>query len=654
MAEKTASVKLGLKNKGFVDGLKDASRKGDDTAKGLGKSFSTHLSAGMRGGLDSVKQGFSSLKTFVAGLGIFAGLPGLKDQVVHAVKMESNYRHLAYAIKSGTGEAIKWQTIQKSIQQTGVQWGQDTGELFESYKGLFEATGNAKFAEQSMKSIGIAATATGESVHDLTELTGTLNENFGLTADEVPDALAQIFALSKQGGVGFADLAAKLGVVGSSATAAGLEGKEGLSKILGMLNLTDGKTKNFKSGLKAVSDLVDTLGNKSTRAKPLAALGIVGDVKGDVTDVIGKILQKTGGKKANLEKGFGGEQLKFLVGLGETYSKAFDGTTGDVKTKTAAAMAAYQDALTQAGKSTLSGADLQKQAAEEMESPEKQMASSLARIEQAFARPEITAAIGKLAKSLPILADAVAKVVGFAVDNPAAAAAAGAGALFLKGALTEGIMGAFSSGSTGAAATIAKAIGGSASPFAAALGPLMGPIGLALGASLGIMLIASMHEAQKEQEKRTAQAKEAAKVLDADRQRINEQLRNSGIDTSPLAGLGAGQAGRMTDNQDSHDKVMEAMALERGKAGGDMLAAGNKMRDKYGWTLPGAPQASGAGPTSTVDPNAGKTPARAQPASNDIMQLAGTVLQVRVTNAKDIGNGTPATTLSPGYIVKGG
>ena len=37
-------------------------------------------------------------------------------------------------------------------------------------------------------------------------------------------------------------------------------------------------------------------------------------------------------------------------------------------------------------------------------------ASSLARIEQAFARPEITAAIGKLAKSLPVLAAFAAAV----------------------------------------------------------------------------------------------------------------------------------------------------------------------------------------------------------------------------------------------------
>lgn len=656
MAEKAASVKLGLKNKGFVDGLKDAKNKGTAEAQALGRSFSQHLSAGMRGGLASVKQGFSSLKTFVAGLGLFAGLPGLKDQVMHAVQMEGKYRHLAFAIRAGTGEAVRWQSIQKAIGDTAVQWGQDTDDLLGTYKELFEATGDAKFAEASMKSIGMAATATGESIQDLTGLTGVLNENFGLTADEVPDALAQIFALSKQGGVGFGDLAAKLGVVGSSATAAGLDGKEGLSKILAMLNLTDGKTKNFKAGLKAVSDLVETLGNKTTRAKPLAQLGITGNVKGDVTDVIGQILQKTKGQKGQLEKAFGGEQLKFLVGLGDTYSKAFESTQGDVKTKTAAALAAYNEALTQAGKSTMTGADLQKQAAEEMLSPEKQMASSLARIEQAFARPEITAAVTKLAKHLPALAEAAAQAIGWIADNPMAAGGLAVGGLFAKGAMTEGIMGAFSSGGTSAASAIAKAVAGSAPGFASGLAPLMGPIGLALGASLGIMLAASIADAKRDQEKRTAQAKEAAQVLDADRQRAQEALRQQGIETSPFAGLDKKSAGQMTANQDERDNLELAMAMERARQQKADLAMGNKLANKHGFAGPGELAASGAGPNASVDANAGRGPQRAVPASNTVDQLVGKVLQVNVINAKDIGGNTTGvqTTLAPGYIPKGG
>ncbi len=85
-------------------------------------------------------------------------------------------------------------------------------------------------------------------------------------------------------------------------------------------------------------------------------------VKGDATDVLGSILKKTGGNKDKLGIAFQGEQLKLVEDLGKTYATAFKETPGDIKTKGAAALAAYREKLEQASKTQLSSADIQTRA----------------------------------------------------------------------------------------------------------------------------------------------------------------------------------------------------------------------------------------------------------------------------------------------------
>src|SRR5262249_23946005 len=128
--------------------------------------------------------------------------------------------------------------------------------------------------------------------------------------------------------------------------------------------------------------------------------------------------------------------------------------------------------LEQAGRSQLSGADLQKQAAEEMGSAEKQIAVAMTKLEETFSRPELITAVTKLANMLPGLADSFEKLVKFASDNPVGAVGAGAAALgakgFLEGAVGAVIRGAFTSGASTAAPTLAGAISGAGPGLAGA------------------------------------------------------------------------------------------------------------------------------------------------------------------------------------------
>jgi hypothetical protein len=666
MGDRSASIKIGLKAQGYVSGLRDIKGQTDRTARDLGSSLKNGMNAGFRGAFESIKSGFQAIKTFVGGLGLFAGVIGIKEQVGHAIRMEANYRKLAFAIRSGTGEAIKWRDIQQDVHGLALETGQSTEELTQGYSTLFKEVGKAAFARSGIRSIATAATATGESIETLTAITGVLNEKFGVTAAELPDTLAAVVSLGNKGGVTVEQMAERLGVVGASAKAAGLEGQQGFAKVVALLNVADKANGSLKKGIAAVSGVIDTLGNKAERNKVLMRVGLnPSKVKGDATDILGQIIKRTGGNKDKLGIAFQGEQLKLVEDLGKTYATAFKETQGDIKTKGAAALAAYRDKLDQAGKSQLDGADLQKQAASEMESSEKQVAVAMTKLEQTFSKPELLGAVTKLANMLPGLADGFEKLVTFATENPLGAAAGGVAALgakgFAEGAIGAVIRGAFTSGATAAAPTLASAISGAGPGLAGAFGGALGPIGLALGAGVAAMVITAQRDAIKWEAERRGAGREAFSALDADRQKINETLRQSGVHVDPLAGLAPSFARRTTANKAEGDAVEQAIADARLRPQGATVdqTTFERLRAKYG--MPGTAPPTGAAATSVAGPNQSTSPLagvpqRTTPASQSLEQLLGRELRVRVVNPQEIGGagaaggGTSASAPKPGWM----
>src|SRR5262249_44600211 len=145
------------------------------------------------------------------------------------------------------------------------------------------------------------------------------------------------------GGITMDQMSEKLGVVAASAKGAGLEGQAGFTKVVALLNVADKSTGSLKKGIAAVSGIIDTMGNKTEKAKVLYKLGLnPARVKGDATQVLKEIVQRTRGNKDRLGVAFQGEQLKLVSDLGRTYATTFKETKGDIKAKGAAAMKALE------------------------------------------------------------------------------------------------------------------------------------------------------------------------------------------------------------------------------------------------------------------------------------------------------------------------
>lgn len=678
MADKAASIKVNLKGdqaKSEIRGLKDDTKR---AAGEMGSALQGALSTGLKGGTDALKGAFSSIKSVVMSIGGLVGGLGVAEITKQALESNSKFGDLSFGIRSAGGSMQDVAAIQKQLQKGALDTAQDSFKMVDAFEGLRRETGSIDFARGAIDTVATAARGAHKELGAMGGVAGTLNEKFGITAAELPDALADVVGLSEKGGVSFEDMGEKLGLIGAYAKEAGLSGRAGFQQMVGMLNLADNANGSFKKGIAGVGGLLEQLGGTVGKAKIGAALGISGkDLSGNIEQQIGAIMKATKGQKSGLEKAFGGEQLKLLVDLGKTYGAAFDSTKGDVKTKTAAALDAVRGAFTDASKSTLTYADLQKEAAAEMNEAPQKLAQAKEKLLQAFASDKVQAAVNKIIDKLPALADFIAKIVGMVADSPVAAGAAAIGGTFAKGAIESVIVGAFKSGAAAAAPSLSGALAGGAGPFASALGPLMGPIGLALGASLGIMLIASMHQAKLDQEKRDAEAKDAQRMLKGKAGPMGGAYQvagaleaATGIEFDPNTAISDDTAGRATGNQDQRDKVMEERLMAKAGRNADMMKFGNKLAANHPeWFLtesnaqgvsPSAstgPLISGSQPSSSSSKSSG--PSAGDLAAANANALAGKKLQVFVTNAKDIGGGggagggpTGGGFVVPGFVVR--
>ena len=544
--EREAGVRLTLKKDGFKSGIKDAENDVKSSATGMQRALKAGLSEGIKGGKEALSSFLSTVKSGPSAPAGLGGVRGGAEMIRGALDTEAAFKKISSQIKYGTGEVVNFRSMMDLAKGSATKWGKDINELSAAMSGIYSETGDKDFMAGAVDIIATTSRGAKEEIGTLGEISGTLNEKFGITTDELGDTLAAVISLGNRGGVSVQELSGSLSGIGAIAKEAGLQGKDGFEKMVGLMNIADDGGKNVRKNMSMLSGLLETLGSKADRTKAFMKLGIdPSAAKGDVTDMIGQILKKTGGNKDKLSVAFGGTQLAFLVSLGEKYASAFSQTEGNVKSKTDAALAAYQNAIAEASQSHLTYANIQDDAAKAMEGGKARMEAAMEKMKAAFMRPEITDAIGKLAEALPMLADVVASVVGFVAEHPILGAAGVAGGVAAKGALEAGLSaalkaafdkggkgaadvigGALKSAAPGVAQTIAGAGMGLGGTFALALG------GAAVVAALSYTLTTAILNAKAEADAKKYE--EAGKTTLADAKRKMTESGASGGDATDV------------------------------------------------------------------------------------------------------------------------
>lgn len=526
MAERRTGVRLDLTNSGFTSKMAEARRTAQDFIRSVDdiggaaerssrktSGFFSAMKAGASGARGALSEFGGHLKQTLTLAATLGGSISIGAAANEARTLSASYKDLAFSIRMGTGEAMSANQVQGDVTAVADRWKRSNREVQKSYSDIFQETNNLEFSKKAIDSVAKAANASGKSVDTLSNIAGTLNEKFGIGASDIDDSMATILELGNKGGASLEDMGAKLGIVGASAKMLGMSGRTGLQQVVGMLNIADDATGSFKKSLAATTALFEGLADPDRAKNIQKALGVnILDKGGSMRqDAIERILAKTKGKKEELAKVFGGEELKLLVALGQNFSKAFDETKGDVKTKTAAAIEAYRHALTDAGKATFTGADMTKEAADRNNDAQRNMQDAMNKFVAAFEKPEMIHAMDQLAAAAPKVAKVFGALVEFATKHPVLAGAGAIGAVAAKGALTgmvtkvgEGVM-------EGAGEKLAKAA--AAHPNWAMAG---GVLGAAAAGLIAFQITKHLAEASlKEDEMRLSDLDEASSTVES-------------------------------------------------------------------------------------------------------------------------------------------
>lgn len=442
MSDHDASLRLNLQAAGMLSTLQQLEKQAGGVAAGI-----EHIGDEAKKSekkihpfLGSAQKGLGAAKTATLELGramgslaqqalSLGGALSFGAGVKTAVDLQAHYKDMAFAIRTGTGEAMRWEEVQKTVEGTAGKWKRSNEEVAHSFDEIFRETNNLEFAKKATEAAAKAATASGKPLQLLGNIAMELSDKFGVAGGDIEEALATIVGTNK-----VEEFGASMDRMGAAARSLGLTGKDGLAQFVGMLEASGGATKDLKKAIAGLSGVMETLEDPEKAKAIEKELGVkLKKADGSMTDgAIEEVLKATGGQKEELVKVFSGDALKIMSEYGRIYSKAFDESTGTFKERSDAAMDEFHKTLKAAVKKP---ADLDAAAEDRLKDPKARLQEAMNKVTSAFSQPKMLAAIDKMADKLPAIADALAHLLDFALDHPLLA---GVGMVAAKPAMAFG------------------------------------------------------------------------------------------------------------------------------------------------------------------------------------------------------------------------
>jgi hypothetical protein len=468
----------------------------------MGKGLSKGLSKGVSSMTKSLGNTVRGITGQLKGALTFGGVLGGGALVKEALEAQSLYRDIAFSLEKIPGNLVTWQDIQKKIDADVDATHQKANMLSEAFHEIFRATGDFKYSSAAISDVGLAATASGEEVSSLATAAQLMSRKFGIGVGDIKEGLVSFLQLTGAGGKSIDELTGRFAVMAGEAAAAGMQGTEGLRQLLGLLiNLDSTIGEKADPGLKALFQTMKSGSVQLKRVQDLSKMKFNPDVSG-----LEKIKQMLTTKKgrAAAEMVFTADARQVFDVLAKPFDDAFKKAQDRGESRAEAikeGLSAFDKALEKSSTVTWNWSDVQKKASDRMKGdPALKLQDSINKVIQAFSKPKMIKAIDRVADKLPILAEKLAELISWIVDNPWKAVGAGIGlklsagfasgfasqiAKSLGGTLKDAIAGAIK-GSSGS---------GSLAGAAGASGGVLGAVSAVAGAGLaGVAAGTVLHE----------------------------------------------------------------------------------------------------------------------------------------------------------------
>lgn len=422
MASREASLKVTLQPASFQAGLRRMGTMTSSAGKRMGAALKGPMVAGLKSARKEVSGMLSGLKS---GIKIAASLGGALSFVglaKDAINMQNTYRNIAFNVNKVAGNAETWASIQKMITGAVDQTGRSAEDLSSAFMAVFEATGDMEFARKAMMNVGETATATGHSVDALANVMQLSSRKFGIGIEDADEAMARFIEKTGVGGKGIEEMSSRFALMAGEAAGAGMKGKEGISQMLGMLLLLDSSIgEKADPGLKMMFQTIKSGSVGFIRLKKEMGRGIKFTADMTAMDKILATLTTSKGRAA-AEQVFTADARVVYDELAKPFDEAMEKALAAGFSKKDAmdkAMSAFRKNLDDSAQSTMQYSKIQAEAvARGKDDPLIKLNKAMARMGEAFTQPKMIDAMNKLADKLPAMADAVASVIDFVLDNP--------------------------------------------------------------------------------------------------------------------------------------------------------------------------------------------------------------------------------------------
>ncbi len=443
MAVREASIRVGMKNAGFLSGLREMG----DKVNAAGTRMGAAIAKPMKAGIDSAKGAFGdlmgSMKDHMKTVATLGGAFALGSFVKDALGDQSTYRDVAYEVGKVSKEFQSWEDIFNLVDPIGDAVGQTGDKMAAAFKQVYTATGDVEYSKGVLETIGAAATASGRDISEYAQLAQLAYRKFGASSEELQQYIAQIDSQLGSGGAALEDLGDKFGMMATEAVEAGLTGASGMSTLLGAMKAVDKEVGEKAPG--AFKAMFASLKNNTGAMEALQkAAGMKFSPDMDAFEKIKAMLSTDKGRKA-MELSFKGDSRVLFDSLVKPFDAAVKKSKEAGKSQkdaTKDGLTAFDQFLGKMGDSTATYTGLMDRVNDRMKNdPTVVFKMALEKMSGAFADPRMFKAIEKMAKTLPVVADYFVKFVDFAANHPfltmGGLAGAKVGLAFTQGALTD-------------------------------------------------------------------------------------------------------------------------------------------------------------------------------------------------------------------------
>jgi hypothetical protein len=364
-----------------------AALRAENARRSLGATMG-QMAQGAHGQLTGMARSGLHGAMAIGGLGAAVGMVDIARK---SMQTQEGLGKLAVSVRAGTGRLIEMQEAQRAIVATSNKWLVSTQQLTAAQTKLFDESGDFDFSAKSLEKVAIVARGAREEVGLIAQLAGDMNEKFKVSSEDTGKALASIVSFGHRGGISLGEMSTTIARIGMGAKTAGIEGEEGLRRMLGMATLAENEVGTVRQALTAVSSIVSGTesGDLAKRAK-----GIGVDIKkgSSFEDALTSIIAGAGGDREKLGKVFGsGPEFAFGSALSKIYMDG-GGKSGGRE--------ALSKALSAAAESAITFEDLM----EEATNREKESASKFERarleLENALQSDGVAAALSTLATTV--------------------------------------------------------------------------------------------------------------------------------------------------------------------------------------------------------------------------------------------------------------